>query len=347
MSRARLRTAVIGFGKIARGYARDAAMARYYRYATHAQVLAEHPQFEWVAVVDPSREARDSARTDWSVAQVGSDVAALGSAAAEIDVAVLATPPADRLAILDQLPNLRAVLVEKPLGLTLEDARRFLDACARRRLPVQVNLWRRADEGFRALADGQLHDLVGQPQAIVGYYGNGLKNNGIHLVDFVRMLFGEIDTVGCLGARAGIATGPIADDSSPAFALTLSGGLPVSMLPLDFRHFREVGLDVWGECGRLSVLNEGLTIVHYPSRENRGMTGEREVVADAPRYLGSTVGDALFRMYDNLAAAISGGEPLWSGGDSALRTATVIEAVEVAVRERRDVDVREQRGHAD
>mgnify|MGYP001412936739 CR=1 FL=1 len=57
-------------------------------------------------------------------------------------------------------------------------------------LPVLVNYWRRADRLFQALAAGGLTEHVGSPQAVFGLYGNGLVNNGGHLIDFLRMLLG-------------------------------------------------------------------------------------------------------------------------------------------------------------
>lgn len=320
-----LRTALIGFGKMGHGYAADPVMARHYRYAAHAQVLAEHPKFEWVAAVDPDPAALASAPKQWGVSIAG-NVAELADAA-NIDVAVIATPPESRLAILDALPGLRAVLVEKPLGTSLDAARDFLDACASRDILVQVNLWRRADERFRELAEGGLEALIGTPQAAIGYYGNGLLNNGTHGIDFARMLFGDVESVQRLGGQPAFVEGPIRGDDNPAFALAMRSGLTVTFHPLRFANYRENGMSIWGARGRLDILNEGLVIHRFPAQDNRAMQGEREVAADAPASLESTVGVALYRMYDNLADALENGSPLWSAGASALRTSAVVEAV--------------------
>jgi predicted dehydrogenase len=330
MSGAGLATALIGFGKMAQGYAADAAMARHYRYAAHAQVLAGHPAFEWLAVVDPDTDARAAARTQWNVAHVAADAAGLGDLAQTIEVVVLATPPQARLAILDRLPNLRAVLVEKPLGVRLEDSRAFLEACARRKILVQVNLWRRADDAYRGLAGGGLARLVGRTQAAAGVYGNGLKNNGTHMIDFARMLFGEIESIQCVGPGNPFAEGPIAGDRNPAFVLAMRSGVVVSFQPLRFAHYRENGLVVWGEHGRLDVLNEGLTMLHYPRAANRAMSGEHEIASDAPVALQPTVGSALYRMYDNLADALAGRDDLWSPGESALQTERAVDTIVTA-----------------
>jgi len=323
-----LRTALIGFGKMGHGYAKDPVMARHYRYAAHAQVLADHPAFEWVAVVDPDDAALEIARDEWSVA--GARTAAEIPDALGIEVAILATPPQSRLAILDALPALRAVIVEKPLGIGIEAARAFLEFCATRGITVSVNLWRRADPLYRELAAGRLRELVGECRSVTVLYGNGLVNNGTHMVDFARMLFGEIADFRLLGTRRGFEEGPIPGDTNPAFALEIDTGLTIAFCPARFNEYRENGVVVWGSEGRLDILNEGLTTLHYPRTENRAMQGEREIASDLPTPLAPTVGHALYALYDNLAAAIEGTEAVCSPADSALESTAWVDRIREA-----------------
>lgn len=328
----RLRTIVIGFGKIGAGYGNDPVMARYYPFATHAQVLAVHPAFEWGGVVDVSDEALALAREQWRVLYVEKSVRELARQYSP-EVAVIATPPQFRSAIIQQLPSLRAVLVEKPLGLNLTEGRRFLEDCHQRKILVQVNLWRRADEGFRALAGGRLTELVGQPQAAFGMYGNGLLNNGTHMVDLVRMLLGEVEAVQAVGGTVPYQAGPIPSDVQVPFILRLRTGLIVMMQPVRFEYYRENSLDIWGEKARLAIMQEGLGIFLYPQRENRAMQGEREIASDQPHMIDSTVGQAFYHMYSNLATAIREGTPLWSPGASALCAGRVIQAIQESARQ--------------
>ena len=321
-----LKTVVVGFGKVAAGYADDPVMAQAVEYATHAQVLADHPAFAWQAVVDVSDDALELARTRWHIPVAVRSISELVRQY-QPDVAVLATPPQHRLSIVEQLGSLRSVLVEKPLGTTLAEAKEFLDYCAQRGILVQVNLWRRADETLRSIASGRLLDFIGAPQAVFGVYGNGLLNNGTHLIDLIRMLLGEIVAVQTVGGAVPYTAGPIADDMNLPINLQLRGGVVVMLQPIRFEHYRELSLDIWGEKGRLSIVQEGLSILLYSRRDNRGMTDEREVASDQPQTIPTTIGQAFYRVYDNLAAAVNEGSILCCPGESALQTATVIEAV--------------------
>lgn len=326
-----LRTMVVGFGQVASGLTRDGRMAQYFDYASHAAVLAGHPAFDWQGVVDPDGAAQADARETWGVAHCGAN---LDDIAAKVrpEIVVLAAPPGDRARTIAALPDLKAVLVEKPLnspgtGERSGDGAALRAVCAERNLPVLVNYWRRADRLFQALAAGGLADHVGSPQAVFGLYGNGLANNGGHLIDFLRMLLGEVASVQALGPDETALGAPITGDRHLPFALTFADGPVATLQPLDFRRYREVGLDIWGDGGRLSILQEGLVTRVFPVTENRGLDDALEIASDAGTELERTVADAFYRMYDNLAEVAAGTAMPWSPLDSALTNERIIEAI--------------------
>ena len=320
------RTALIGFGQVAAGNAADPVMSKTYKYACHAQVLKAHPAFDWQAVVDPSPEARSRAREDWGVANVFATLAELHDNCPP-DVAVISTPPDARLEILQQLPDVKAILAEKPLGTGEADAAAFVADCERFGIPVQVNFWRRADRTFRALAEGGLDNLIGETQAAFGIYGNGLRNNGIHMVDFVRMLIGEISSVQAMEDAGSEHRKPLGNDVEFPFSLGLANGVTVQMQPVDFAHYRENGLDIWGTSGRLSIMQDCRTILHCPSQEHGGLSGNSEIASDRPRSLAATFGEALYEMHNNLARFLTDGSPLICPAVDALKSERVIDAL--------------------
>lgn len=314
-----LKALMVGFGGIARGLATDSRMAQYFPIATHAQALRADPNFDWVGVVDPDPVACQSARTEWQVAAF-SDVAEAVPLAP--DVLVLATPPGNRADVLRQLPSVSAVFAEKPLGDA--DGKMLVDLCAARAIPLQVNFWRRGDETLNVLATGGLPRRIGTLQAATGMYGNGLANNGSHLIDMIRLLVGEPRWVQALGPALPLENAPIAGDIHVAFALGMAKNAVITVHPLDFSHYREVALDLWGTEGRLALQQETLDIRHLPLQPNRGLDHENEIAADQGSILKSTVADALPRLYDNLYRAATNGAPLFSPGASALETEHII-----------------------
>jgi predicted dehydrogenase len=322
--RAPYRTVLVGFGAIAHGLSGDCRMAKYFRYATHAQVLRDHPRFDWCATVDPDPVARARARS-WGSGHVAASLDGLDAVCAP-EIAVIATPPAARLDVLRALPGLRGVIVEKPLGPDIASSRRFVAACEARDITVQVGLWRRGDRTLRRLAAGRAASL-GRIQAGFGLYGNGLCNNGVHLVDLVRMQAGEVVAVRALGQATAVRSAPIRGDVALAGALELRSGAVVTIQPLDFAEFREVSLDLWGTKARRTFDQETLRIADYPRVANRGLAGAREIASDRPKDHPSSVGTAFYELYSDLAAALATGRTPCSGAHNALAAETIIAAL--------------------
>ncbi len=318
------KTVLFGFGMMGSGFSDDPVMARYFDYASHAQVLCDHPLFSWEAVVDPSEQALKAAGERYKLPILAKNIKELTDKI-KPDIAIIATPPRERQAIIERLPSLKGIMVEKPLGTNMKESRSFIDRCRKQGIYVQVNFWRRGDELFRKLADGELEKYIGQPVAAFGLYGNGIRNNGIHMIDFIRMLFGEIEHYQILKPETSFNEGPITGDRNIGFVLRINKGLTVVYQPIPFKSYREISLDIWGDRGRLGIYQEGLGIYKYPRTPNRAIQNECEIASDKPFIVKQTCGRALYNMYDNLADALVNKAALWSSGSSAIRAELIVE----------------------
>ena len=319
-----LKTVLIGFGRVADTLGDDARMKGWFSKATHAAILSDHAAFDWAAVVDPDPAARRRAEQVWGVQAV----ADLGDLAGRstYDCAVIATPPAHRSGILERLPNLRAVMLEKPVGVDLAAAEAFARICAARRISVQVNYWRRGVAGFQALAEGGLAQRIGGVRAVFGIYGGGLRNTGSHMIDFVRFLLGEVAEVAAAEALPA-PDAPHGGDRAAVIDMVLANGAPARLAPVDFRDYREASLDIWGATGRLTIEQESLVTRFFPRVANRGLENAQEIASDAPEALDIPVGDAFVRLYDNLAASAQDGTTLASPLSSAIATERLLDAI--------------------
>lgn len=320
------KTALIGFGKIASGYARDTQMAKAFKYATHVQVLAGHPQFSLEVVIDPNEVALKEAKNNWGVLNAVTSAESF-KYKDEIDVLILATPPEIRKQVIDSFPNLKGLMVEKPLATNFTSAKTFVADLGKKNLVVQVNLMRRADEVTRQLAEGLLEREIGKPQAVFVVYGNGLLNNGTHMIDLSRFFFGEVESVQCVDSMSAFKEGPISEDINFPFYLKMRSGLIVNFQPLKFSCYRENAMTIWGEGGRLEYLHGGATILKSGLSPNRIISDSLEVSCDISTKIESTLGESIYNMYSNLASCIVGEAELFSPLTSALRTAQVVDAL--------------------
>lgn len=324
----------MGFGKIAQGYSQDQVMAKIMRYTTHAQVLKEHDSIEWISVIDPSPQAREAAHSQWQIEKTFSSPAE-HSKRENIELLVLATPPGERMDALQAFPALKAVIMEKPLAPDMESAAALIDYCRQRNILLQVNLLRRADSLTRSLAQGGIEAYTGRIRAVFGLFGNGLKNNGLHMIDVVRLVLGEIHSARAL-AGSQIPESPMLGDLGLPFALTVKQAdrlIPVSFAPVPFDKYRENGMQFFGERGRLDYWHGGLTVSACPLAPSRLGGGEMELAHDKPGLIQSTMGEALYNIYSNLFSALEKENALYSTGASALASTAVVEAILASAKE--------------
>ncbi len=129
----------------------------------------------------------------------------------------MAIPPHQIASVLERLPTGAPVLIQKPMGRDLADARRILALARGRELIAAMNFQLRFAPNMLALRDALMHHLLGDVVDIEvrinlhtpWEYWAFLKGvprleilmHSIHYLDLIRALFGEPRGVYCRGAR--------------------------------------------------------------------------------------------------------------------------------------------------
>ncbi|MEQ6204692.1 Gfo/Idh/MocA family oxidoreductase [Sulfitobacter sp. HNIBRBA2951] len=142
------RTAIIGLGIMGQ------------RMLEHMML---HPEFEVTAVWDPDKAACAAATTAAPQVQVAADAAAAIAAA---DLVYLACPPVPRKAYaLDAAAQGKAVFLEKPLGIDIDESRDLVAQLDQSGVPAAVNFTQAAGDALTdvsaAARDGTLGTLMG------------------------------------------------------------------------------------------------------------------------------------------------------------------------------------------
>ncbi|MDI2097724.1 Gfo/Idh/MocA family protein [Ruicaihuangia caeni] len=182
----------------------------------HAQYAQQAQGVELVAVADPTDAAKQLS------AELGArhynDYASLLEAG-EVDAVIVALPNAMHAdAAVAAIDRDVAVLVEKPIADTLEQASRIVDASERRGVPVLVGHQRRYAPDVAAakkfIESGGIGEIVAvslmstwrKPDEYFDIEWRRRRGGGpvlinlIHDIDVIRYLAGEIDTVTALGS---------------------------------------------------------------------------------------------------------------------------------------------------
>ncbi|MGE3402356.1 MAG: Gfo/Idh/MocA family protein [Vicinamibacterales bacterium] len=256
-----LRAAIVGCGRIAGLYADPNGPVE-----THAQAYWAQPGVRLVAVCDPNTANRERFAATWRAAGYAELHELLERESP--DIVSICSPPewhADHVVAAaqhDRAP--RAMFVEKPCCQGESELDRIEGALAA--LParpcVLVNHTRRFDPAHRQLAAairaGAYGRLLG---GRADYYG-GWMQNGPHLIDLLRMFFGNVTVTGLAPGVSGRG-----DDDCPVVHVDVGGARLVAS-GADERYYQLFELDLRFERARVLLEDFGAVIRVQPAAVN-------------------------------------------------------------------------------
>ncbi len=173
---------------------------------------------ELVAVCDRDPAKVEAARRRYGVARGYTDVAEM-LAEGGIDAVDVATTPPSHRAVVEQVAAAgRAVICQKPMAETLEDARAMVEACRRAGVSFTVHENFRFQRPMREIAALLREGAIGEPffarisfrtpydvYANQPYLAEGerfiILDLGIHLLDLARCFMGDAKEVSCWTRR--------------------------------------------------------------------------------------------------------------------------------------------------
>ena len=251
----RWKVGIVGVGKIGGGWDRPEESGP---VRSHAQAYHRHPEFQLVAAADPDGEALSDFQGRWGI-EAGYRSAEEMQDREALDVVSICSPDETHYAVAAQLLGSRvaprALFVEKPVCLDrceLKDLSRVSDQAG---VAVVVNHTRRFDPAHRRLAEVvQSGDLGGLLWGRWSYFG-GWTHNGVHLIDTLRMLFGEEPGVASVVAAAGGRPG----DENLDVQLSIGKGI-VAAEAFDESYYQLFDGELRFDKGSARLLDFGSTI---------------------------------------------------------------------------------------
>ena len=257
----------------------------------------------------------------------------------------VAIPPNNIASVLERLPQGAAVLIQKPMGRDLADARRIVAICRERKLCAAVNFQLRFAPNMLALKDalerGVFGDLLDVEVRINLHtpwnYWAFLKGvprlevlmHSIHYLDLIRSLIGEPRGVYCKGVRHPAM--PDYSDTRTSIVLDYGDTIRCS---LTMNHAHTFG----GRYGMSQLKIEGMrgaaiakmgVNLNYPAGEpdTLEIATEDSNGWSAIALRGSWFLEAFEGPMSNLQRFVAGEDSkLVSGVEDALRTMAVVEA---------------------
>ena len=345
MSSVTIRFGIIGCGAIAKRHANILASGQ-----IRGGTLA--------AVCDIDGERARAFATPYKVEAYDSAERMIREAA--IDVAIVLTPSGHHAALVTKLAGLaKAIVVEKPMALTLDDADQMITACDRHRtrlFVVKQNRFNRPVMALRrALEAGRFGRLVMgtvrvrwcRPQS---YYdaakwrgtwacdGGVLSNQASHHIDLLEWMMGPVESVQAMSTRA--LAKIEAEDTAAAILRFRNGALGIveattATRPKDL----EGSLSVLGETGSVEIggfaVNELKTwAFSSPAPEDATVMQEHGTNPEHPHGYGHAA------YYDHVVSCLENNTPQLVDGLEGRKSLELITAIYEAIETGQEVQLR-------
>ncbi len=312
-----VRGAVIGCGWMGAGTALNPDTVG---IQSHAGAMAAHPGAELIAVCDADHERANSAARDFGPCKVFTNPQKLLEA--EMPELVTISTPDETHANLVRLalsaPSTRAILVEKPLAMTTDEARAVAREAEARGVLLAVNYSRRYCPAFQSLRDEIRNGEFGDIQQVSGYYGKGIVHNGTHWIDLLRFLVDDVKI-------AEVLPGPFPDAATPSVRFLTQSETPAFLLATNSAKFTLFEMDLIGTCGRVQIQNGGHEIIRSRTIESPLYRGHRNL--DAGQSVTCCLKNAMVHAIDDILACL-----LTPGRKSACPAAEAVACLEIAER---------------
>lgn len=328
------RAALIGCGRIGSELADDPRAPGIQSHA-EAYVACEATELVAVCDTDPARLERCGER--WGVAHRYSVVSRLLAESAP-EIVSICTPDethADIARSVLEAPRTRALFVEKPLALEVEEARELVLRARARRIVLAVNYARRFAPGIIALREWLDANSLGDVRAVSGYYTKGLVHNGSHWIDLARALVGDVESVSARHRLPWPESDPTLD-----LELRFARGARGYLIGCDERDFTVFEMDLVGTRGRVRITDTGYALSFWQVGPSPRYSGYQELVA-MPAPVRAGLEDVLLHAVRDIVQCVeSGREPRCSGEDALAALAVCRAAHESLVDGGRHRDVR-------
>ncbi|MFE5323902.1 Gfo/Idh/MocA family protein [Paenibacillus sp. NPDC056579] len=261
----KIRFAVIGAGVIA---------------PLHARAIQQHPEAELVAFVDSVKEKAEKLAKEYGVSEVYGDIRELLQES-DVDAVCICLPSGLHSEVTIAAAEAgKHVLCEKPLDITLASMDAMIAACRSHKVKLATVFQKRTTELAiqvrKAVQEGKLGKLV-LGDAYLKYYrspeyyksadwrgtwavdgGGALMNQGVHGIDIIRWIMGDVDSV--FAYAAPLVRDIEVEDTAVAVVRYKNGAFGVIQGTTSVNPGQEPRFEIHGEHGSIIYGDSGIKL---------------------------------------------------------------------------------------
>ncbi|MEC0241061.1 Gfo/Idh/MocA family oxidoreductase [Paenibacillus dokdonensis] len=322
----------------------------------HARAIVNHPEAELTAIVDEVQEKAEALAKEFGSPPIYATLEQMLKEG-EVDAVCICVPSGlHRDVTVAAARAGKHVLCEKPLGITAKDMDEMIEACRSNGVKLATVFQKRTTEAAlltkKAVDEGKLGRLV-LGDAYLKYYrsreyyksagwrgtwlldgGGALMNQGVHGVDIIRWLMGDVESV--FAYAAPLIHDIEVEDTAVAVLKYTSGAYGVIQGTTTVNPGQEARFEIHGEHGSIIYGDSGFKVwktIDGDEAPGSSLKGAADGTDD-PQAISS---DGHYILVDDLIKAVrQNREPLISG-EEARKSVDLILAIYESARTGREV----------
>ena len=308
---------MVGLGKVGQGYDYDSPNDAV--ILTHATALKFHPGFELIGGVDQDPVERERFKRKFSRPSYSSIEDLFSDF--QPNIMSIAVPTSLHREIFCHAihSTSKAVVLEKPVANSLDDAIAMQSKAESSGCPVLVNYLRRFNPAIGKLKQMIERGQLGQIYKGTAWYTKGIIENGSHFVDLFQWLLGEQTSIQVMNA------GRKWDNHDPEPDLCIRfGSADIYLLAGREENYCMGRFELVGTKGMIHY-EDGKPIKTYFSQEDPIYAGYRNIGNE--HNIANNKESNIWYAYDNLANHLLNGEKLESSLKTGIKTLKTIEKI--------------------
>ena len=315
-----LSAAIIGCGKIATKFANDPLMKD--DVFTHAEAYVRCSDTQLIAVADIDPLQARACAEQWEIPYWFTSVHEMLERI-QPEIVSICTPDGTHAQIAKDMlrnnRNLRGLLIEKPLAQTEREALDLVELARSRGVVLAVVFMRRYAENVRAVQVLIQSGELGTVEFVQGLYGKGVRHNGCHWLDMLRMLVGDVAWVEAWDRLQDSTVDPTLD-----VRIGLDQGAVAMLNGVRADQYTLFEMDILASKGRIRLTESCHRVELFKVGSSSRHTGYNEL-----RVLNHDFGqrrDMLLHAVEDLVESLSAGRPPACNGEDGIAVARITDA---------------------
>ena len=299
---------IVGLGKIGLSY--DLNTGNESSVKTHARAFDFHKKFRLIGGVDFLELARKTFEEVYHAPAFSNLTNALNSL--KPDIVVVASPTNSHLSDIETIvcnSNIKAILCEKPLSYSIDEANKIVKLCEAHKIKLYVNYYRRADPAVLELKNSFESGKIASPIKGVAWYSKGLLHNGSHFIDLLKFWFGPILSSQIISNSSNKSK----VDFDPDFIVNFKNA-KITFLAAEEEFFTHCTIEIVSPNGRLRYEQGGARVIWqsvFKSEEIRKLSNHKNSLnSDFNHYQLNIINELEKAMFDSPNNLTTGEEAL-------------------------------------